>query len=191
MKNINFILFSIFLPWLLFSCSSDKNDQPKSIEENIIGYWALTHISTIEHSGNIHQTSDLDIPPHEEDGEPGYGIRYDVLIFDEEYVTVRGELPSIPRAKDYDLNSIEGQIAFESDLEKWYDSLGLMADLYGFPVGKYLIRGNELIINSINQGAIKFISDNKFSLEYKHPLDNPGDYIIYTYTYTRIYSLCI
>ena len=66
-----------------------------------------------------------------------------------------------------------------------------MTDKFACPVGKYSIKGNDLIVGSLNMGTIKFTSDNEFSLDYKKSVNNSSDYRRYIYTYTRIYSLSL
>ena len=51
------------LSFIIVSCS-ENNNEPKSNEDLLIGYWAITHIKTIVHKGEIHSTFDNDIPPH-------------------------------------------------------------------------------------------------------------------------------
>lgn len=181
----------IFLLSLFFASCSDKNDEPKSNEDNLIGYWAITHISTVEHVGGSHNTSDMDVYAHGTDSDAGnWGInyRYDVLIFDEDFVTVRGDMPSCPKLMDYD-ETPDGQLKYVNDLDHWRNSIGSMTDQFACPVGTYSIKGNDLIIGSLNMGAIIFVSDNEFTLDYKKSLNDKGDYRRQIYTYSRIYSL--
>lgn len=179
------------LSFILTSCGDDK-DEPKSNEDKLVGYWALTHIKTIEHVGDGHNTSDKDVPAH---GEDSYATtenyRYDVLIFDEDYVTVRGDMPSHPHIIDYNIDTIDGQLQYENDLDEWYNAIGSLTDALTCPVGTYCLKGNDLIIGSLNMGVINFNSDNEFTLDYKKPLNNTGDYRRLIYTYTRIYSLTL
>lgn len=180
----------LILSFFLVACS-DKEDEPKSGEDNVVGYWAITHIQTIEHIGSIHNTNDKDVPAH---GVDSYvtdeNYRYDVLIFDEDYVTVRGDMPSRPKRSQYD-DSLDGEIDYMTDLNDWENSIGEMTDKFACPVGKYSIQGNELFICSLNMGTIKFTSDNEFTLDYKKSVGNSSDYRRYIYTYTRIYSLTL
>lgn len=183
------ILFFLFVPFLLVGCS-DSNDEPKPNENKLIGYWAITHTKIIEHIGDGHNTYDKDIPPHVNgsyimEGNP----RWDVLIFDEEFVTVRGDMPNRPKGSDYDLDTPEGQLEYVRAIDIWDNSIGKYTDDEGCPVGIYSIKGNSLFFGSLNMGEICFISDNEFTLEYKESLNNSGDYRRLIYTYSRIYSL--
>lgn len=181
-------LLLLILSFFFVACS-DKEDDPKSNEDKLVGYWAITHIQTIEHIGGIHNTSDKDIPAH---GVDSYvtdeNYRYDVLIFDEDFVTVRGDMPSRPKQSQYD-DSLDGEIEFMTDLNDWENSIGEMTDKFACPVGSYSIKGYDLIIGSLNMGTIEFTSDNEFTLDYKKLISNSSDYRRYIYTYTRIYSL--
>lgn len=184
MKYLKFLL--LVLPVICFSCGSE--DEPLPTQDKLIGYWAITHIKTIEHLGGVHDTSDKDVPPHGIDSYIAEGNpRWDVLIFDEDFVTVRGDMPSRPKAKNYD-ETPEGQIEYMTDLEKWYNSIGELSDLYTCPVGTYTLKGNELVIGSLNMGTLHFTSNDEFTLDYKKTLGN-NDYKRLTYTYSRIYSL--
>ena len=187
MKYITY-LFIIFS--LVFASCSDKNDEPTAMSNRLIGYWAITHIKTIEHIGDGHNTYEKVVPPH---GLDAYvsdaNPRWDVLIFDEDFVTVRGDMPNRPKGSDYDLDTVEGQIEYNEDLEKWNNDIGKYIDQDLCPVGTYSFNGNKLIIGSLNMGEICFSSDNQFTLEYKKALNNSGDYKLLVYTYSRIYSL--
>lgn len=184
-------LLLLLLPFFFVACS-DKEDEPKSNEDKLVGYWAITHIKTIEHIGDGHNTSDKVVPPH---GLDAYASdanpRWDVLIFDEDFVTVRGDMPNRPKGNDYDLDTVDGQIEYNNDLERWYQSIGKYSDIETSPVGSYSIKGNDLIIGTLNMGIINFTSDNEFTLDYKKSLNGFGDYKRLIYTYSRIYSLSI
>lgn len=185
-------LYLLILPFLLASCRSDEADEPKTIENKLVGYWAITHVKTIEHVGDGHNTSDKDVPAHGVDSYTSTeNYRYDVLIFDEDYVTVRGDMPSCPHIHDYDADSLDGQVQYLNDLEDWQNNIGSMTDGLACPVGTYSIKGSDLIIGSLNMGTINFTSDNEFTLDYKKHLNNSGDYRRLIYTYTRIYSLTL
>ena len=168
-------LLLLILSFFFVACS-DKEDEPISNEEKLVGYWAITHIQTIEHIGGIHNTSDKDVPAH---GVDSYvtdeNYRYDVLIFDEDFVTVRGDIPSLPKQSQYD-DSLDGIIQYETDRNNWLNSIGEMTDKFACPVGTYSIKGNDLIIGSLNMGTIKFTSDNEFTLDYKKSVSNSSDY---------------
>lgn len=184
------ILF-LLLTLLIAGCSED-NDEPKSDENILVGYWAVTHIKTIEHIGESHSTTDKDVPPHGIDSYASVeNYRYDVLIFDEDFVTVRGDMPNRPKGSDFDLDTTDGQIEYNESLERWYNSIGQMTDQLACPVGKYSIKDGNLIIGSLNMGRISFISDNEFTLEYKKSLNHTDDYRRSIYTYSRIYSLIL
>ena len=183
-------LLLLLLSFFLVACS-DKEDEPQSNEDKLVGYWAITHIQTIEHIGGIHNTNDKDVPAHGVDSyvtEENY--RYDVLIFDEDFVTVRGDMPSRPKQSQYD-DSLNGEIEYMTDLNDWENSIGDMTDKFACPVGKYSIKGTDLFIGSLDMGTIKFTSDNEFTLDYKKSVNNSSDYRRYIYTYTRIYSLSL
>lgn len=189
MKYIS--IFILVISFVLISCS-DKNEDPKFNDNKLIGYWAITHIKTIEHKGDTHDTTSVDIPPHGIDnyaGEDHY--RYDVLIFDENYVTVRGDMPSCPKPIDYDLNTTEGQLKYNEDFQNWNESIGPYTDEYACPVGKYYIKRNDLIIGTLSMGIINFVSNDEFTLDYKKTFNNSNDYRRLIYTYTRIYSLTL
>ena len=159
-------------------------------KDKLIGYWAITHIKTIEHVGGVHNTSDKDVPPHGIDSYIAEGNpRWDVLIFDEDLVTVRGDMPSRPKARDYEnIDTPEGQKEYMTDLDNWENCIGEYSDLSACPVGSYSIKGNELAIGSLNMGTINFTSNDEFTLDYKKSLGNNG-YKRLIYTYSRIYSL--
>lgn len=185
-------LFLFIFPLFLFSCGNDE-DKPLPTKNKLVGYWAITHIKTIKHIGGIHNTTDKDVPPHGVDSYAGeYDYRYDVLIFDEELVTVRGDMPSRPKYNEYNnIETPEGQIEYMEDLERWNNSIAKYTDDFACPVGTYSIKDNYLIIGSLNMGTLNFISNDEFTLDYKKPLGNSGDYRRLIYTYTRIYSLTI
>lgn len=187
MKYSTILLF--LLSFVLAGCS-DNNDEPKPDENKLIGYWAITHTKIIEHIGDGHNTFDKEVPPH---GIDSYisenNPRWDVLIFDEDFVTVRGDMPNRPKGSDYNLDPTEGQIEYNEDLEKWNNDVGKYIDKNLCPVGSYNINGNKLIIGSLDMGEINFISDNEFTLEYKKSLNNSTDYKRLIYTYSRIHSL--
>lgn len=189
MKKL-FSLLSIML--LVFTSCTDKEDEPKTDKDKLVGYWAVTHIRTIKHIGESHSTTDKDVPPH---GIDSYvtieNFRYDVMIFDEDYVTVRGDMPNQPKGSDFDLDTPDGQIEYNEALDSWYNSIGQMTDQLGFPVGKYTIQDGNLIIGSLNMGDVSFVNDNEFTLDYKKSLNNTGDYRRSIYTYSRIYSLLL
>ena len=185
------LLLFLFLSFILVGCS-DKSDEPTTADNKLVGYWAITHIQTIEHIGEVHTTTDKDVPPHGLDSYPSEeNYRYDVLIFDEDLVTVRGDLPNKPKSFDYDMDSSDDMLRYNSDLENWYQSIALHTDQFACPVGSYSIEGNNLIIGSLNMGAINFVSDNVFTLDYKKSLVGKDDYRRLVYTYTRIYSLLL
>lgn len=188
--KISYILLPL-LSLVIAGCSNN-HDEPKTDENKLVGYWAITHIKTIEHIGESHSTTDKDVPPH---GLDSYvtveNFRYDVLIFDEDFVTVRGDLPNKPKSRDFDLDTRDGQIEYNEALEDWYNSVGRMTDQLDFPVGKYSIKDGNLIIGTLNMGHISFVSDNEFTLDYKKSLNNTGDYRRSIYTYSRIYTLLL
>lgn len=182
-------LFLLFLPIVLAGCS-DNNDEPKSDENKLIGYWAITHTKIIEHIDDSHNASDKDVPPHANDSHIIEGNpRWDVLIFDKDFVTVRGDMPNRPKSSDYDLDTPEGQLEYVRAIDNWDNSIGRYADEEGCPVGTYSIKGDKLIFGSLNMGRISFLSDDEFTLDYKKPLNDLGDYKRLIYTYSRIYSL--
>lgn len=187
MKYTSILL--LVLSFVIAGCS-DNNDEPKPDENKLIGYWAITHTKIIEHNGEGHNTYDKDVPPH---GIDSYinetNPRWDVLIFDEDFVTVRGDMPNRPKGSDYDLDTIEGQIEYNEDLEKWYNNIGKYTDNDGCPVGSYSVNGNKMFFGSLYMGLINFTSDNEFTLEYRKNLNNSGNYKRLIYTYSRIYSL--
>lgn len=189
MKYTSILL--LVLSFVIAGCS-DNNDEPKPDENKLIGYWAITHTKIIEHNGEGHNTYDKDVPPH---GIDSYinetNPRWDVLIFDEDFVTVRGDMPNRPKGSDYDLDTIEGQIEYNEDLEKWYNNIGKYTDNEGCSVGSYSVNGNKMFFGSLYMGLINFTSDNEFTLEYRKNLNNSGDYKRLIYTYTRIYSLIL
>lgn len=184
-----FLSFAILLSVFIISCSD--NDEPKTNENALIGYWAITHITTIEHDGQLHSTSDVDVPPH---GSDSYisedNSRIDILIFDEDYVTVRGDMPNRPKAIDFDMETTDGQSAYLDELENWEKTIGSSTDQYGWPVGEYLIKGDKLIFGSLCMGTINFSSQIKFTLDYTKTFDN-NHYRRHIYTYSRIYSLTL
>lgn len=184
------ILF--FLLTLIIAGCSDNNDEPKIDENRLVGYWAIAHIKTIEHIDDSHSTTDHDVPPH---GIESYitveNYRYDVLIFDEDFVTVRGDIPNRPRLSDYDTDTPDGQIEYCEALERWYNFIGDLTDQFGCPVSTYDIKDGNLIIGSLNMGSISFASDNEFTLDFKKPLNKYGDYHRSIYTFSRIYSLLL
>lgn len=182
----------IFLLSLVVAGCSDNNDEPKSDENKLIGYWAITHIKTIEHISGSHITTDKDVPPHVFGSyETDENYRYDVLIFDEDFVTVRGDMPNRPKEYDYDLDTPDGQLEYVRALDIWDNSIGEMTDQLSCPVGKYSIKDGSLIIGCLNMGSLSFVSDNEFTLDYKKSLNNPDDYRRSIYTYSRIYTLIL
>lgn len=172
----------------LQSCSSDDEPDTPSNQERIIGYWAITHIRTIEQQDGITTTKDVNVPPH---GIDSYvtedNPRWDVLIFDKDFVTVRGDMPSRPKGKDYDLDVIEGQVEYIEALDNWENSFG-DADENACPKGRYHFSGSDLIVNALNLGKVNFISDNEFTLDYTKHFKNVASRQL-IYTYSRIYSL--
>ncbi len=187
MKYIYYIF--IFLSSFLASCS-DNNNEPKSNENRLIGYWAITHTKIIEHIADGHNTYDKDVPPHVNGSVINEcNPRWDVLIFDEDFVTVRGDMPNRPKGSDYDLDTPEGQLEYVRAIDNWDNSIGKYTDEEGCPVGTYCINGNQLFFGSSNMGVINFLSDNEFTLEYKKTFNSSGDYRRLIYTYSRIYSL--
>lgn len=183
------ILFLLLLSFILTACS---NDEPSSNESKLVGYWAITHIQTIEHIGDGHNTTDIEVPPHGIDSYVDItNSRYDVLIFDEDFVTVRGDMPNRPKGKDYDLDTLEGNVLYCEDLEQWEQNIGTYTDDFGSPVGKYSVTDNDLIIGSLNMGQITFTSNDSFTLDYRKSLANSSDYRRSIYTYSRIYSLTL
>lgn len=187
---MRYISITLFILSLIVVGCSDNSEEPMAKENKLVGYWAITHIKEIEHAGGVHNTIDKVIPPH---GIDSYvddnNYRYDVLIFDEDMVTVRGDMPSCPKSTDYDLETVDGQIEYEMDFNEWHISIGEYTDEMACPVGKYSIKNNSLIIGSLNMGIINFVSDDEFTLDYKKSISNSGDYKRLIYTYTRIYSL--
>lgn len=188
---MKYIYYLFIILSLVFAGCSDNNDEPTAYKSNrFIGYWAITHIKTIEHIGDIHNTYDKVVPPHGLDAYPSdANPRWDVVIFDEDFVTVRGDMPNRPKDNDYDLDTVDGQIEYNNDLEKWYQSVGKYSDIETCPVGSYSIKGNELIIGTLNMGIINFTSENEFTIDYKKSLSDFGDYKRLIYTYSRISSL--
>lgn len=71
--------------------------------------------------------------------------RYDVLIFDEDFVTVRGDMPSRPKQSQYD-DSIDGEIEYMTELNDWENSIGEMTDKFACPVGTYSLKGIVLLV---------------------------------------------
>lgn len=188
MKFLNLLLF--VLPLFFISCGND-NDEPLPNKNRLVGYWAITHIKTIEHIGGVHNTTDKDVPPHGVDSYVSeYNYRYDVLIFDEELVTVRGDMPNRPKQCEYE-DTPDEMIEYIEALENWDNNIGKFTDDFSFPVGEYSIKNGDLIIGSLNMGTINFISNDEFTLDYKKTFNNNGDYKRLIYTYSRIYSLTI
>lgn len=185
-------IIAVILTLICAGCS-DRNDEPDANENRLLGLWALTHTRIIEHIGGIHNTTDKEIPPHGYIDAPNDemdGMRFDVLIFDDEMVTVRCDMPSCPNQSDYD-DTPDGIYEYITDLNDWHNSIGEFTDRYAFPVGAYRISNNDLIIGSLNMGRIDFASDNAFTLDYKTTLDSSGDYRRRIYTYTRISTLSL
>ena len=188
MKYLKLLLF--VMPLFLISCGND-DEEPLQTKNRLVGYWAITHIKTIEHKGGVHNTTDKVVPPHGVDSYAGeYNYRYDVLIFDEELVTVCGDMPNRPKYKDYE-DTPEGQIEYAKDLNDWENSIARYTDDFTCPVGEYAVKGTDLIIGAINMGTLNFISNDEFTLDYKKELGSNGDYRRLIYTYSRIYSLTI
>ena len=106
-------------------------------------------------------------------------------------MTVRGDLPNKPKINDFDLDTLEGQKEYGVALERWENAIGDMSDQFDCPVGVYFIKDGSLIIGSLDMGRILFSSDNEFTLDFKEPLNNTGDYRRSIYTYSRIYSLLL
>lgn len=185
MRYISIVL--IFMSLIFVGCS-DNGEETMSKETKLVGYWAITHIKEIKHIGGVHTTTDKVVPPHGIDYDDN-NYRYDVLIFDEDMVTVRGDMPSCPKSTDYDLETVDGQIEYQMDFTEWHASIGKYTDEMACPVGEYSIKSNSLIIGSLNMGVINFVSDDEFTLDYKKSVSNSGDYKRLIYTYTRIYSL--
>lgn len=179
----------LLLPFIFAACT-DNNEPQASTKDKIIGYWAVTHISEIEHIGGSHNTYDKDVPPEYLDNPSGDEIpRWNVLIFDEEFVTVRGDMPSCPKAKDYDTETTEGQLEYIIDWDNWNNAIGEYTDHNACPVGRYYIKDNALIIGTLEMGKINFVSDDMFTLDYKKNFTGSDDYRRLIYTYSRIYSL--
>lgn len=184
-------LLFVFLSLILAGCS-DNSDEVASESDKLIGYWAITHIKTIEQIGDGHNNYDEDVPPHGLDSYVNESNpRWDVLIFDEDFVTVRGDMPNRPKGKDYNLDTPEGQLEYNNALDNWNESIRNYSDADGCPVGPYSISGNDLIIGSLNMGILKFTSNKEFTLDYRKPLNASGDYKRLIYTYSRIYSLTL
>lgn len=190
MKKIH--TFLLFLPVLalciaLLSCSDD-NEDPTLPMNNIVGYWAISHIQEIKHSSEGHDTYDQEIPPTYLDSNTGENQpRWNILIFDEEFATVRGDMPNRPKQSEYD-NDATGQIMYITDIDSWNNAIGSYTDNYGCPVGKYFLKGNDLIIGNMNMGTLTFKSENEFTLDFKKSIDD-NNYIRRIYTYSRIHSL--
>lgn len=184
----------LICPSFFIAGCSENNDEPKPNEKRIIGYWAITHTQTIEHINGSHSTHDKDVPPHGMEGaasDEAAKSRYDVLIFNEDMVTVRGDMPSRPHITDYDAETADGQLEFQIALQNWENNIGQNTDQLACPVGKYNIIEGNLFIGSLNMGRLNFSSDNEFTLDYKKTFNNPNDYKTLIYTYTRIYSLTL
>jgi len=188
MKLIKYI-FPFLAALALFACGDDK-DEPQSDKNSLVGYWALSHIKSITQSSGNHITDDMDIQPSYLESVAGFkeSPRWNVLIFDEDFVTVRGQMPNSPMRSDYD-DSIDGEVKYLTDFEQWNESIGTMTDEYVCPVGSYSIKNNDLIIGSLNMGKISFVTNDEFTLDYKKSIDNSDDYQRLIFTYTRIYSL--
>lgn len=185
-----FALVFIF-SFVILGCS-DKADTSETDESKFIGYWAITHIRTIEQIGGVCTTIERDVPPHGVDGYAGgINYRYDVLIFDAEFVTVRGDMPSRPKSKDYDLEIVDEHLRYAQELANWENCIGERVDELGCPVGRYLLNGAELIVGSLNMGVIEFVSNSEFKLSCTKPLSSDGDYRQLIYTYSRIASLIL
>lgn len=137
--------FALLLSVIFVSCADKKDeDEPQPVVNSLIGYWAITHIKTIEHTGKHHSTIDQDVPPHGVDSyATDVNYRYDVLIFDEDLVTVRGDMPNRPKHNDYQ-DSLDGEIQFQEELECWYKSIGHYTDQFECPVGSYSIKSTFL-----------------------------------------------
>lgn len=187
MKILKYI--PIILISLVFIACGDDKDEPIANHNSLVGYWALSHIKTIDHTANGHTTSDQNVPPQYLDSYAGANSpRWNVLIFDEDYVTIRGAMPNTPRPSDYE-DSIDGERQYLIDLENWKESIGSLTDENACPVGFYSIKNNNLIVGSLDMGKIFFTSDNEFTLDYKKQSPESEDYTRLIFTYTRIYSL--
>lgn len=185
-------IICLFIFSFVFVGCSDNKDDPQTDDNSVIGYWAITHIQTIEQIGGVRTIIEKDVPPHGIEGYAGeINYRYDVLIFDAEFVTVRGDMPSRPKSKDYDLETMDGNVSYSQDLDNWEKSIGDGADEIGCPVGRYVLNGDELIIGSLNMGTIGFVSNSEFRLDYTKPMANTGDFRCLIYTYSRITSLTL
>lgn len=179
------LLFGVFA---LPSCG-DENDGPAQEKNNLVGYWAISHVKVIEHTAQGHDTYDKSVPPTYLDSYAGdEQPRWNVLIFDEEFVTVRGDMPNRPKRSEYD-DDINGDLNYYIDLEDWDDAVGSITDSSGCPVGKYAFKNNRLTVGSLDMGAITFSSNDEFTLDYTKSIGDSGDYRRLVYTYTRIYSL--
>ena len=96
------------------------------------------------------------------------------MIFDEEFVTVRGDIPSKPKQRDYD-DTLDGMIQYDYELNDWYNIIASYIDRFECPVGTYSVKSNDLFIGLLNMGAIKFTSNNEFTLDYTKSLSDQGD----------------
>lgn len=177
----------ILIPLIFSGCGNEDTPQPQ--EANLTGYWALSHIEIVNHDEGLHATTSKDIPLHINLDDIEEKVLWDVLIFDGNFATVRGDMPNRPKEYDYDLYTPDGQIAFINAWHEWHDKVGSSTDQYACPVGTYSIKGSDLIIGSLNMGRIVFLQDDAFSLEYKKIFDSKDKYRLSTYTYKRIYSL--
>lgn len=186
--NKYILLLAVFCTALFTSCGDD-NDVPLSDKNKLKGYWAITHVQVIEHIGELHNTFDKEIGPHYLDSYVSENIpRWDVLIFDEDFVTVRGDMPSRPKRYYYGDETPENEVLYLNDLENWSNAIGDFSDFEASPVGKYDIKSGKLQIGSLDMGNLKFISDTEFILDWKQNLSK-SDFRQFSYTYSRIYSL--
>ena len=189
MTHIGYTSLCAVLFSLVLSSCSGKCDEPGYDADTLVGYWAITHVNVIEHFGSVHSTYDQDVPPH---GIISHisddKLRWDILIFDESYVTIRGDMPNRPKQKDYD-DTPQGMIDYQSDMDNWCNRIDEYTDERGCPVGNYRIIGDYLVFGIHYMGEIKFLTENEFTLKSELILNAKGDYRRSTYTYKRIYSL--
>lgn len=190
MNKLKLLTFFILLcnVFAMSSCS-DENDGPVQAKNNLVGYWAISHVKVIEHTAQGHDTYDKTVPPMYLDSYVGEEQpRWNVLIFDEEFVTVRGDMPNCPKRGEYE-DDINGDLNYNVDLENWNESIGAITDSHGCPVGKYAVKNNHLTVGTLDMGTLTFSSSDEFTLDYTKSIGNSGDYRRLVYTYTRIYSL--
>lgn len=176
---------------VLSGCSKDNEED---VFKELTGTWVLTHVSFQHHyyQNGIwwDDNTETDVEAFEIIDISGFNVGkwWDYLSFYDNYATlglIQNSLPTEPLGSQYDLDTPEGQIAYEEARYEWLTAIDCQSG--DFPwMCPYQMNGNKLFLGSLYQGDVSFYNSDSFALVYTDTnFSTNGEYKKYIYSFRR------